>query len=245
MNWGRLASPNHRGALVPRIVGPALAALGLAGTVAHAAFTSASEGPEWTATGAGLLVFAAGLIDELLPIGPRGIRAHLREAASGRMTTGALKVLVTVAAAVVVVAGLDRSGSWPRVGAVVLVAATTNVWNGLDVRPGRALKAFVLVAAPFAFARSALWITRSLWAGGLIALPWDLREKAMLGDSGSNLLGFVLGAQLAVTLPSWAMWPAAGIAVALNALAETITFTRAIDVVRPLRWFDRLGAPPR
>jgi len=244
MNWGRLAVANHRGTLVPRIIGPALAAWGLAGTVAYTAFASASSRPEWTATAAALIVFAAGLVDDLLPEGPRGLRGHLREAIAGRLTTGALKVLATAAAAVVVVARFDRGGVWARIGAVVLVAATTNVWNGLDVRPGRALKAFVLVAAPLAFARSALWITRSLWAGGLLALPWDLREKAMLGDSGSNLLGFALGVQLAATLPTWAMWPAAGLAVALNALAETITFTRAIDLVRPIRWFDRLGAPP-
>ena len=29
--------------------------------------------------------------------------------------------------------------------------------------------------------------------------------------------------------------------VGLNILAETVTFTRTIEAIPPLRWFDRLG----
>jgi hypothetical protein len=31
------------------------------------------------------------------------------------------------------------------------------------------------------------------------------------------------------------------VAVALNVLAETVTLSRLIDAVAPLRWFDRVG----
>jgi len=237
---------NFRGKRIPRILGIVLAGstvLGLAVVVPAAGGSSLS----WRVGAAALLVFAAGLVDDLAPIGPRGLRGHLRALLSGRMTTGILKVVVTVGAAVVVVALLDRGDAVARLGAVTLIAATTNVWNGLDVRPGRALKAFLvvmlalgLVGAPAPVGQLGLAVV----IGAAIVLRPDLWEWAMLGDAGSNLLGFTVGIMLAGALPSWAMWPAAVIAVALNVVAETVTFSRAIDAIPPLRWFDRLGTRP-
>jgi hypothetical protein len=32
--------------------------------------------------------------------------------------------------------------------------------------------------------------------------------------------------------------------IALNILAETVTFTKTIEAIPPLRWFDRLGRLP-
>ena len=84
----------------------------------------------------------------------------------------------------------------------------------------------------------------ALWPAAVLALVPDLREKAMLGDSGSNLIGFAVGVQLAASLPTWAQWPAAGVLVALNLLAETVTLSRMIEAVPPIRWFDRLGRVP-
>jgi hypothetical protein len=63
----------------------------------------------------------------------------------------------------------------------------------------------------------------------------------MLGDGGSNLLGFTAGLGLYLVLPPPGVWVAAGVAVALNVLAETVTLSRLIDAVAPLRWFDRVG----
>jgi hypothetical protein len=40
------------------------------------------------------------------------------------------------------------------------------------------------------------------------------------------------------------VWVAAGVAVTLNVLADTVTLSRLIDTVAPLRWFDRLGRVP-
>jgi hypothetical protein len=84
----------------------------------------------------------------------------------------------------------------------------------------------------------------AVFAGAVLALVPDLREWAMLGDAGANLLGFTAGIVLSAALPAWAMWPAAVVAVALNVVAETATLSRAIDGAAPLRWFDRLGTRP-
>ena len=242
----QLYAENVRGRRIPRILGIVLAAwaaLGMAVLVPAAGDTAES----WSVFGAALLVFAAGLVDDLAPIGPRGLRGHLRALLSGRMTTGILKVLVTAGAAVVAVALLDRGDAVTRLGAVTLIAATTNVWNGLDVRPGRALKAFIVLMVVVVLAGAPAHegpIGAAVLSAAVLVLLPDLREWAMLGDAGANLLGFTAGVVLAGALPAWAMWPAAAVAVALNVVAETVTFSHVIDAVAPLRWFDRLGTRP-
>jgi hypothetical protein len=242
MMWGPLLVPNHRGKRVPRALGIGLAVTAVAGTVVAAA------GGEVGSAGLGalagcLLVFAAGLVDDLAPPGPRGLWNHLRVVRYGRMTTGILKLVTAIGAATMVLAlQPDRPGH-VRLAAVVLLAAAANAWNGLDVRPGRALKAFLPAALAFVvwgdLANAPAIV--GLLAGATIALPIDLAERAMLGDAGSNLLGFAAGLGLADVLPDPWVVVAAALAVGLNVLAETITFSRIIEATRPLRFVDRLG----
>ena len=196
----------------------------------------------WGALVATLLVFAAGLVDDLAPAGPRGLRNHLRALMTGRASTGIVKLIVIVAAAVVSIAMQSRGSSWTRVAGVILVSACANVWNGLDVRPGRAIK-FGLVAL-LGLVRADLAVLPTLPGvaiGSAAALWFDLNERAMLGDGGANLLGFTIGLGLYVVLPARGVVLAAIVAVAINAIAETTTLSRVIGSVAPLQWFDGLG----
>jgi UDP-N-acetylmuramyl pentapeptide phosphotransferase/UDP-N-acetylglucosamine-1-phosphate transferase len=245
MRWGRFATTNHRGVPVPMLLGIALALCATASTVVYAAVRDPGAAA-WGALAGMLLVFAAGFVDDLAPVGPRGLRNHLRELVSGRMTTGILKLIVTVGASVFAVALQPERAGYARAAAVVLVAASANVWNGLDVRPGRALKAFVVVCVAFA-----IWgdlanvpAMAGLAAGAIVALPFDLTERAMLGDGGANLLGFAVGLAVADVLADPWVPAAAVAAVGLNVLADTVTFSRVIDATPPLRWADGLGRRP-
>jgi len=243
MKLARFEVENHRGRPVPRVLGIALAGWLAAGLLVFARWLDTEQ--MGAAVGAAL-VFAAGLVDDLAPVGPRGLRNHLRSLASGHMTTGILKLVVTIGSAVLGVALLDRGTGVDRLAAVILVAGTTNVWNGLDVRPGRALKAFILSTLLLVLldaARMSL-VVAVLFPAAVVALWIDLRERAMLGDAGGNMLGFSMGMALAASLPTPALWPSALVAVALNVTAETVTFSRVIEATPPLRWFDRLGRIP-
>ncbi|MGH2527459.1 MAG: hypothetical protein ACRDG2_12005, partial [Actinomycetota bacterium] len=91
MRWGRFATTNYRGVPVPMVLGIALALCATASTVVYAAVRD-SGAAAWGALAGMLLVVAAGLVDDLAPVGPRGLRNHLRELVSGRMTTGILKL---------------------------------------------------------------------------------------------------------------------------------------------------------
>ena len=64
----------------------------------------------------------------------------------------------------------------------LLVGLSANALNLFDTKPGRALKAFLIAAPGSGFAPVAI-----------LLLPYDLRERVMLGDSGSNALGAVVG----------------------------------------------------
>ena len=242
----RLTVRNYRGAEVPAVLGIAIAAFGAAAVVSIAAFDSAGIPAQgWVASAAALLVFAAGLVDDLLGAGPRGLRAHLRSLAAGHVSAGILKLFVIAGASVVAVAAASGGAAGVRLAGAVLVAGCANLWNGLDVRPGRAVKFFLLTAIS-----GAMWFpwgvapfAPGLGIGALLLLPWDVGERAMLGDAGANLLGFALGLGLYHRLTGGWVVVAAALVVTLNVVADTVTLSRVIEAVPPLRWFDRIGRP--
>jgi UDP-GlcNAc:undecaprenyl-phosphate GlcNAc-1-phosphate transferase len=243
MRWGRLTAENHRGLPVPVALGLVLIAGAVAGSVIVAAAEHVgSDG--WVVAGGSLLVAAAGLVDDLNPGGPRGLRGHLRALASFHVTTGTVKLVVVSAASLVVVAALPNRPLAVLLSGAVAIAACANLWNGLDVVPGRALKAFLPAGAAIWLAGPALALAPILpgvVVAAALTLPVDLRERAMLGDGGANLLGFTAGVGAYLVLPGWGVVVLSVLAVALNVLADTVTLSRVIDAVPPLRWFDRLG----
>jgi UDP-GlcNAc:undecaprenyl-phosphate/decaprenyl-phosphate GlcNAc-1-phosphate transferase len=240
----RLTVVNHRGMAVPAVLGFPLLIGGVISVIAIGLVGSLTAGGA-VASGAALMVLGAGVVDDMAPAGPRGLRGHLAALARGQVTTGMVKLVVIAGASVATVAAGARPGMLVRLSGVVLVAGATNLWNGLDVRPGRALKWFLLVAAS-----GAVWMPQAgPFAIGvaLVAVPVllpDLREFAMLGDAGANLLGFTAGVAIYVRSPgSWVPFEAAAV-VGFNVIVDTISLSRVIEAVAPLRWFDRLGTVP-
>jgi hypothetical protein len=239
-----LVRENHAGHRVPAVLGAGLLAGFAIGPAAGAVLFEPpragagglfAQGLIWSVAAALAVV---GLVDDLSPGGPRGMRDHLRTLVRARPSTGVLKLAMGVIAATVT-AFLLGGGAVRIALAIVLIAAATNVWNTLDVAPGRALKWAVVAAALWGTPAAPLMAGLAGSAAGL--LPADLRERGMLGDAGSNPLGFAVGVGLALVLPTpWLAVAAVG-AVALQVAAETVTISRLIEAVPPVRWFDRLG----
>jgi hypothetical protein len=174
----------------------------------------------WLAAAHEPAVAAIGLADDLWSGPERGFVAHLRAGS----TTGVLKL------AGIPLYGLVRTRS---VSGAILVGLAANALNQLDTRPGRAIKAYLVAAAP---------LDAPLAAAVLIA-PYDLREMAMLGDAGANALGALLGLRSVSRFTGGRRWLAIGGLAALTALGERTSLGALIERTPGLRQFDAWGRP--
>jgi UDP-GlcNAc:undecaprenyl-phosphate/decaprenyl-phosphate GlcNAc-1-phosphate transferase len=189
-----------------------------------------------------------GLLDDALGRGAasdtdRGWRGHARAVLGGRFSTGAVKAVGALALAAYAVSGRGREGL-DYLADLALLLLTTNLFNLLDLRPGRVEKAFALVLAGVclgAWTAAPLELLGIFIGPVLICAPLTLRERAMLGDTGSNLIGALAGISLLVTLDDTARLVALAIVIALTIYGEFRSISAAIDRVPPLRWLDSIG----
>ena len=249
-----LEHENYREANVAFPAGLAVVAAALIALGPLAVADQMSEGDVWPAIGAplgigGIVLYVLGvavlgLIDDLLGTSAnRGWRGHARQLAGGGFSAGVLKAAGVLGLALFVLAGsaLDTSEYLLAAG---LLALTTNFFNLLDLRPGRSLKALVLVGAGLTLGSldvDPLW-TLGLFVGPLLVLlPFDLRERGMLGDTGSNVAGAVAGLWLILTLDTTGQIIALAIIGTASIYGEFRSISRLIDRTPGLRHLDSLG----
>lgn len=186
-----------------------------------------------------------GLLDDLFNASPRGLRGHAKAVLGGGFSTGALKAIGTLALAIVVVTFQPFTKAEALL-AVAVVVLATNMFNLLDLRPGRSVKAFVLLGGALVLITRDLEPVRTVgpFAGALLVLgAYDLREKAMLGDTGSNLLGAMAGVWIVTSVGLTGQLVALGLLVALTIFGEFRSISKAVDRFPPLRVLDSLGRP--
>ncbi len=184
-----------------------------------------------------------GFVDDIVGTGERrGFRGHVTALGHGEVTSGLLKLVGTPAVAVVALAPVT-SGAGELLRGAVIVALAANVANLFDRAPGRTIKVTLLAASAIAVGGSAAAVAGPLLVAGAGAglLRVDLRELAMLGDTGANALGAAVGALLVVRLGVTGEWIAMLVLAGLNVASEFVSFSRVIDRVSPLRIADRWG----
>ncbi|HSU74967.1 MAG TPA: hypothetical protein VLI66_08490 [Terrabacter sp.] len=266
--WART---NHAGRAVtllegPSWVGGALAGVGIAGmagrrrTCSTASTGSPPQGSSAASAATAVVALAAGALGALDDLAggaaDKGLKGHLGALARGQVTTGAVKVVGLGACgllgAALSDAARDRTDR-PRapqaaparvlatlVGGAV-VAGAANAVNLFDLRPGRALKVTLAAGLPLAGTPAAA----AAVGASLGVLRDDLRATSMLGDTGANAAGALLGLALVERTGL------AGRAAALTGLAaltlasERVSFTRVIEGNRVLRRLDEWGREAR
>jgi hypothetical protein len=235
--WRRV---NYRGSSVTLCSGPAVAA----GIAAGIAVSGRREltGAALAVAGAG----AAGFYDDRASLraderAAKGFGGHLRAAAQGTISAGAVKVVVI---------GLSSlAGAFLRTGPTLdtvldgcLVAGSANLCNLLDLRPGRTLKvaALVTLASTRPAGGSDAALLGTSYGTLVAALPADLGERTMLGVTGANAMGALLGSLLC-RLSRRNRILALGVVTGLTALSERVSFTAVIEATPALRRLDELG----
>lgn len=205
----------------------------------------------------------------------KGLKGHLGALAHGQVTTGVIKIAGIGASALAasVLVGSKATSMGGKVADLalntVLIAGAANLANLLDLRPGRALKATVLVAAPLSYfscadaktpasgasatpaapasasgASAQRLLASGLNAAAITALVEDLQETTMLGDTGANAAGALLGTSLAAN-DSWKLrlGTALGV-VGLILASEKVSFSKVIAANPALNWLDQLWRRP-
>jgi UDP-GlcNAc:undecaprenyl-phosphate GlcNAc-1-phosphate transferase len=202
-------------------------------------------------------VIALGLIDDTLgeraqgsPEGklapPRGWRGHGAAVLRGELSTGALKAFGSLGLALLAMAALGYHSHWRWLLAAAVLVLATNAFNLLDLRPGRSSKAFVLLGLGLGIGAGS---ARQLWTLGLFAAPalvaglYDLRERAMLGDTGANLLGALAGLWLVLSLSGTGQLIALVLLAALTVYGELRSISGFVERTPGLRHLDSLGRP--
>jgi hypothetical protein len=189
-----------------------------------------------------------GLLDDALGRGfeadtARGWRGHARAVLSGGFSTGAIKAVGALALAAYATSGRGQEGL-EYVADLALLLLVTNLFNLLDLRPGRVEKAFVILLAGLCLGA---WTLEPIELLGVFIGPvvigaaFTLRERAMLGDTGSNLVGALAGISLLVTLDDTGAAIALGVVVLLTIYGEFRSISKAVESIPPLRWLDSLG----
>jgi hypothetical protein len=189
-----------------------------------------------------------GLFDDALGRGEasdtaRGWRGHAKAVLSGQLSTGAVKAIGALALAAYATSGLGRESLDYLVDLALLLLAT-NMANLLDLRPGRVEKVLFLVGAGLCLG---YWTVEPVELLGLFLGPvavgawFTLREKAMLGDAGSNVVGALIGVWLVTTLSDTGRLIALGLLIILTVYGEFRSLSAAIERVPLLRRLDSLG----
>jgi UDP-N-acetylmuramyl pentapeptide phosphotransferase/UDP-N-acetylglucosamine-1-phosphate transferase len=249
--WVRV---NHRGEPISLLAGPAF----VLGSVAATALTPGGPARvRFAGLIAGVAAGALGAYDDLAerPDGAgaasKGLTGHLGALTRGQVTTGAVKVLGLAATGTLASAVLQpRPAGTSRVGQLVdvvigggVIAGAANLVNLLDLRPGRALKA-ALLPVPLLAATAAATPVGAVAGAAAALLPDDLGERSMLGDTGANAAGALLGvAAVAAGSRRTNLGLLAGL-VALTLASERISFTTVIESTPGLRELDGLGRRP-
>ncbi len=189
-----------------------------------------------------------GFLDDALGQGaaagaPRGWRGHWAALREGRLSTGAIKAIGALALAAYVVSGRGLE-SWRYLADVLLLILATNLGNLLDLRPGRAEKGLVLLGVGLCLGAWTLAPIELLgiFLGPVLVGAWlTLGERAMLGDTGSNLIGAIAGVWLLTVLGDSGRLVALAVVAAVTVYGEMRSISATIDSVPPLRWLDSLG----
>ncbi|WP_404382256.1 hypothetical protein LL946_15630 [Knoellia locipacati] len=248
--WDRT---NHAGRTVTLLEGPIYAVAAAAGSAAArsvAAGSVSAGSPSAAGVVASLGSAAFGALDDLAgDSSSKGLKGHLGALARGEVTTGAVKIVGIGATGLVAAALADRRTGRGLAATVVggaAIAGSANLANLFDLRPGRTLKVTALTALPALLPtgtpRGAGVATAAAALGAAAGtLPDDLAGRSMLGDTGANAAGAMIGLAFVERSGLRGRLAVLALTAGLTVLSEKVSFSKVIDDTPFLRRVDHWG----
>ena len=234
VKWSkRFCRQNAYGAHIPVTYGiiPAIALMMIM-LVAHPAPLSAC-----------LLVFGfcvVGLLDDVYGSAAyRGIKGHLSALRQGTITTGLIKLVASPIMATLFAVSEYGIHNWLAYVYIIMMAASSNAFNLLDLRPGRS-QGFAIISLLGILTVFHAPIVIGAVLVLLITIIPDARAKVMMGDSGAIAIG--AGIALVVIASSNIILSVTYtiLVVGLNLIAEKYSLGTLIAQSVVLRKIDNL-----
>ncbi len=191
-----------------------------------------------------LIIGFTGLLDDICGSKlTQGFKGHFKSLINGKLTTGIFKVITTIFVSIVVVLELKIYSFSEIIINAGIIILMTNLLNLLDLRPARSIKFFIGISVLLILINLNYIIYFIPFLIPLIFyLPYELKAKIMLGDSGANLLGAVLGFNTVVLLDTlFIRFIVLLSLIALNLLSEKYSYSTIIKKNFILNWIDKLG----
>lgn len=184
-----------------------------------------------------------GILDDI--IGNRdvsGLKGHFKSLFKGNLTTGGFKALFGGFIGILISVAISKNIIDIGINTLI-IALSTNLMNLLDLRPGRAIKVYLFLAI-------LIFLTIAGYPKGLLLLivpsvlvyfTHDLKAKAMMGDTGSNVLGISIGILVAMgyglgVRVGWLVF-----LIFIHLLTEKYSLTKIIEQNKFLNFIDKLG----
>ena len=188
-------------------------------------------------------MFFAGIIDDT--IGNRdvsGLKGHFKSLFKGKLTTGGFKAVFGGFVGLIISVSISKNITDIIINTLI-IALSTNLMNLFDLRPGRAIKVYlVIIIAIFITLTGYIQLLPLLILPNVLAyFNYDLKAKAMMGDTGSNVLGISIGMLMAFgyTLNVRIAWLV--FLVLIHLLTEKFSLTKIIEKNKVLNFIDKLG----
>lgn len=184
-----------------------------------------------------ILITVIGLVDDVFGnADDRGLRGHLKALLAKKITTGFCKLFVCLVVSVsfsLFIYGLD----WSRIAVLtLLIGALSNVFNLLDLRPGRCqFVGIVVLGIIQLYAWSVLGIIGMIVL--LITYRPDAQGKVMMGDCGSTTIGAFIALSIQANHGQTGMLLFATLGIVLNLAAERWSLTR---LIADSSWLSRI-----
>ena len=190
-----------------------------------------------------MAMFFAGIIDDT--IGNRdvsGLKGHFKSLFKGTLTTGGFKALFGGFVGLIISVSISKDIIDIVVNTLV-IALSTNLMNLFDLRPRSTIKVYLVIMITIFFTLSGyIQILPLLILPNVLAyFNFDLKAKAMMGDTGSNVLGISIGILMVLgyTLKVRIVWLV--FLVLIHLLTEKFSLTKIIEKNKVLNFIDRLG----